>query len=154
MDNLPNKRLTRPIKFGDAVELKAVIDKYFDGCDANKKPYLQTGLARALGTSRDVLIDYANGNNSNISDEIVNIVRDAKARVMEYAEGHLFTGTNVTGAIFSLKNQGWRDQVTVEHDVSVHHEMPTDLVQGFTEYLKDSTRQQAIDAESTETDVG
>jgi hypothetical protein len=48
----------RPKKFIDIDEFKAQIDNYFLICDEQGKPYTISGLAYALNTSRDVLMDY------------------------------------------------------------------------------------------------
>jgi hypothetical protein len=97
----------------------------------SQKPYLITGLALALGTSRETLLDYENGardlkegdegfdpNAALFSDTI----KDAKLKCQSYAENHLYTGKNATGAIFSLKNNyNWEDKTQVAQTGEVKH---------------------------------
>lgn len=68
-------------------------------------PYTITGLALALGTSRETLVNYEE------RDNFFDTVKAAKMKCQNYAELHLFRGKNATGAIFSLKNNyGWVDR--------------------------------------------
>lgn len=72
-------------------------------------PYTITGLALALGTTRDLLIDYEE------KDEFSDTIKEAKSKVHNYAERALF-GNNPTGPIFNLKNNyGWRDKTEQEN---------------------------------------
>ena len=125
----------RPPKYSSVQQLQRLIDKYFRSCwtqkidmfgnfifekdkngkKTNKKvmvqsrPYTVTGLALAIGTTRDVLIDYQK------KDEYSNTIKLAKAMCHDYAESQLFVGKNPTGAIFSLKNNyDWKDKSEVE----------------------------------------
>jgi hypothetical protein len=71
-----------------------------------------TGLAVALDTTRDLLLDYENKpENAAFSDTI----KRAKALIHKYAEDYLHDGKNQTGAIFSLKNNfGWNDRTELD----------------------------------------
>lgn len=78
-------------------------------------PYTITGLALALDTTRDVLLDYESGkyDNEDLTDtenaDFSNTIKRAKHRIAEYVERQLHT-TTPTGAIFNLKaNYKWRD---------------------------------------------
>ena len=89
----------RPFKFTDPVELRRMIQNYFDWCDphqeerlvesgvnqqsqtiftkrmimTSQKPYTTSGLARALGTTRRTLLDYEDLN--HYTEEIPEDVR-------------------------------------------------------------------------------
>lgn len=96
----------RPLKFQSVDDLQAKIDAFFGECDASKEPYTITGLALALGTSRQCLINYED------RPEFFDAIKTAKDRVENYAEKRLFTG-QPTGPIFALKNFGWKDSQNV-----------------------------------------
>ena len=84
---------------------KVVQDKVIRKVKTKQKPLTVTGLAVALGTSRDVLLDYET-TYSEKYPEFSNTIKEAKEQIKAYAEESLF-GTNTAGVIFSLKNN-WR----------------------------------------------
>jgi DNA-packaging protein gp3 len=93
------RKVGRPLKFSSVKEMQEKIDAYFEECDQKEDPYTITGLALALDTTRDVLLDYQE------KDEYSNTIKKAKLKCENYAEKHLFKGKNgVVGAIFNLKN--------------------------------------------------
>lgn len=138
----------RPLKFKTIKELDEAIKRYFAGLyeplyDAWGKPLKDekgkqrmiktevatiTGLAVALGTTREILINYERGlhdgraedledwqneENEQIKD-FSNTVKEAKLRIYADTEQQLYKGKPI-GAIFSLKNNyGWRDKTEVE----------------------------------------
>lgn len=94
-----------PAKYNSPEEMQIAIDAYFDTCDRDKKPYTISGLCNSLGIVRQTLLNYKE------KKEYEHTVIMAKARCEQYAEEMLFTGKNVAGAIFVLKNHyGWRDE--------------------------------------------
>ena len=108
----------RPKKFKTVEELQELINTYFDSCfevDAKtgviyqSRPLTVSGLAFALGTSRQTLMRYEK-EFTEYSDTILL----AKARIEQYAEEQLFKLRNPNGAIFALKNnwRGWEDSTT------------------------------------------
>jgi DNA-binding XRE family transcriptional regulator len=97
----------RPPKFESVESLQKQIDAYFADCVAKDEPYTITGLALALDTTRQTLINYEE------KDEYLDTIKKAKTMVEQYAEKRLFTGTP-TGAIFALKNFGWKDKQETE----------------------------------------
>lgn len=100
----------RPLKFKSVKEVEEKIEAYFKDCRINAEPYTITGLAIALDTTRETLLDYQN------KDEYSDTIKTAKLKCQNYAEKHLYTGKNVVGAIFNLKNNyGWRDQKEIDH---------------------------------------
>lgn len=71
-------------------------------------PYTITGLALALGTTRETLLDY------EARDQFSDTIKAAKLKCQNFTELSLY-GTAPTGPIFSLKNNyGWKDKTEVE----------------------------------------
>ena len=88
-------------------------DSYKDGNGVvHQAPLTITGLALALDTTRQTLMDYQE------RDEFTDTVKRAKTVVENYAEKRLF-GNNATGAIFALKNFGWKDKFENENQTTV-----------------------------------
>lgn len=107
----------RPLKFQSVKELQDAIDLYFLNCtdpeDENKyiRPLTITGLANALDTSRETLLEYEE------RPEFVDTIKRAKGKIHQYVEEYLFNGKNQTSAIFNLKNNyGWKDKT--EQDIN------------------------------------
>lgn len=96
----------RPAKYKSKEELQEKINKYFEQCRKNNKPYTVTGLALALDLDRKALINYGK------NEEFSNTIKKAKAIVENYLEENLVSGQgNSTGIIFNLKNNyGWKDK--------------------------------------------
>lgn len=71
-----------------------------------------TGLAVALDTTRETLLDYENKpENENFSDTI----KRAKAFIHAYTEQYLYDGKNQTSGIFVMKNNfGWVDRTETD----------------------------------------
>ena len=98
----------RPLKYKSAAEMQKVIDRYFDTCDKEGRPYTVTGLAMELDLDRRSLVNYSE------RDEFFLTIKKAKARVERYIEEHMYSA-NVTGLIFNLKNNfGWVDRQEIE----------------------------------------
>lgn len=106
-----NNRVGRPPKWNTPEELQAEIDKYFAGCEKTGEPLTITGLALALDTYRDVLMDYQN------KDEFSNTVKRAKQRIENAYEKRLIANGRA-GDIFALKNFGWKDKQEIEADIN------------------------------------
>jgi len=110
----------KPLKFKTVEDLKSQCDDYFRSClyekDENGEyilrnipiPLTITGLALALGTSRQTLMNYEK------REKYFDTIKEAKTKVENYAEIRLF-GNNATGPIFALKNFGWVDKVEKYH---------------------------------------
>lgn len=93
---------------------KVVQDRVVRKVKTKQKPLTVTGLAVALGTSRDVLLDYET-TYSEKYPEFSNTIKEAKEQIKAYAEESLF-GTNTAGVIFSLKNNwGFKDKYETEN---------------------------------------
>jgi len=112
----------RPLKFQSIKEMQSKIDAYFDSCfeinEDGKKMQVETftitGLALSLDTSRETLMDIENCNGKYSIDFSDAILR-AKLRCHNYAEKQLYQAKSPQGAIFALKNYGWKDIQTVEN---------------------------------------
>ena len=103
----------RPSKYASAEEMQKDIDKYFEYCDKNGKPYTVSGLANALDTNRQTLLNYEE------KEEFFDTIKKAKSKIEQFAEELLFVGNNTAGVIFNLKNNyGWKDKQEVEASVS------------------------------------
>jgi hypothetical protein len=122
----------RPLKFKTKEELQKLIDEYFkNNCktipvkdeqgnvvvDKKGRPVFDinpptvSGLARYLGfESRQSMYDYKE------RDEFSYTIKETTLRIEEFAEKQLFVGNSV-GAIFWLKNKGWRDKSEVDANI-------------------------------------
>ena len=109
--------MARPRKFQSATDFAEVVNGYFAKQEAQGRPLTMHGLARALGCSRQTLINYEH--QGEVSDDaaetvdrgFVDTIKEARSRVAEWTEERLFqSGAQVAGPIFSLKNNfAWRD---------------------------------------------
>lgn len=98
----------RPLKFKSVEELQEKIDGYFSLCATDKEPITITGLALALDTTRDLLVNYGK------KDEFSDTIKKAKLKVEnEYEKRLVKRGSS--GDIFALKNFGWSDKQEVEN---------------------------------------
>ena len=103
-----------PPRYKEPEEMQAIIDDYFQKCDDGEKPYTVCGLALALDLDRKNVLVYEG------KDKFRNTIKKAKLKIQNYVESHLFGSTQVTGAIFNLKNNfGWKDQ----HEVKASGDM-------------------------------
>ena len=95
----------RPPKFETPELLEAACKEYIS---ANGNNLTITGLALYLGfDSRQSLYDYEK------KEEFSFIIKEARLNVENSYEKSLRT-VSVTGAIFALKNMGWKDKQEVE----------------------------------------
>lgn len=108
----------RPLLFASKEELQSKIDAYFKECDSSllpdgktTKPYTITGLAVALKTSRQTLINYEE------REAFFDTIKDAKSRIENSYEERALSGmASAPVSIFTLKNNfNWRDNLDVDH---------------------------------------
>jgi hypothetical protein len=122
----------RPRKFDTKEQLQVKIDEYFDvKCkdealkdpatgetlyDKQGRPCVKynpptmDGMALYVGFSdRSSLYEYEK------EEEFSDTIKRARARIADYAQSQLFVG-NSTGAIFWLKNHGWKDSKEITGD--------------------------------------
>ncbi|MEM6603676.1 MAG: terminase small subunit [Pseudomonadota bacterium] len=84
-------------------ELQEKVDAYFDETPLNEQTI--TGLALDLGfVDRQSIYDYEK------RPEYSCIIKKARSKVEYSYEVHLKKNDKPTGAIFALKNMGWRDE--------------------------------------------
>lgn len=81
----------------------------------NIRPLTITGLALALNSSRDSLLDYQNEVQQSIPEEdrgrYSDAIKRAKSFIENYLEEYMYNGKNQTSAIFVAKNNfGWVDR--------------------------------------------
>lgn len=103
----------QPMKFQSVEELQEQIDQFFNECKESKRPYTITGLALALDTNRQTLMNYEKEPGY---EWFFDTIKKAKARVENYVEERLF-GNQVAGPIFNLKNnfKNWKDKTETEN---------------------------------------
>ncbi len=104
----PTPEIGRPPKYVSADEFTAVADSYFGQCLADDVMPTVNGLSLALDITRETLLRY--GEKPAFSDA----VKRVRAR-LELAWELRLADTACTGAIFWLKNQGWKDKFEQEH---------------------------------------
>ena len=115
----------RPMKFKSNKELQQKIDQYFQECDRNGRPYTITGLALALETTRQTLLDY-----EKKYTEFSDTVKRAKLRIENYAEEQLFVNKNTAGIIFNMVNNfGWKNKHDIDNNIANKDGKPFEINQ-------------------------
>ena len=99
------RKVGRPLKYKRASDLEEAIENYFN--TTPKEEWTITGLALALGTTRQILINYGK------RDLYRPIVERAKLRVENGYEIDL-KKRGQTGSIFALKAMGWSDKQEID----------------------------------------
>jgi len=107
-------KMGRPVKWKTPEDMQPVIDEFFKKCDETEEPYTITGLALSLDLTRQGLIEYEN------KPDFSYTIKIAKGRCENFAEKRIFSGGNAAGAIFALKNYGWRDKQDIEHSGNIN----------------------------------
>lgn len=146
------KKRGAPKKYTKREEMKIKIDEYFNSCfkedlkyDSKKKcyvpkkdykgriirvqfkPFTITGLANALGLTRQSLLNYSK------DEEFFDTIMNAKQKVEEYVEERLFDRDGVNGAKFNLINNfsNWSDKqefdTTLNNKVTIINDLPSDV---------------------------
>lgn len=96
----------RPPTFETPAEFATKASEYFTANERNS--WTITGLVLHLGFSdRQSLYDYQK------KEEFSGIVKHCRTMV-EMAYEHKLSTSNVTGAIFALKNMGWKDRTEMD----------------------------------------
>ena len=95
----------RPLKFQNVKEFEKSVEEYF--AKAGDKPTI-TGLALHLDCDLDTIKNYTE------RDEFFGPLKKAYLRVQQGYENRMHEGA-CTGAIFALKNFGWKDKQEVEN---------------------------------------
>jgi len=113
--------MARPLIWEDAEAFSKAVDEYFD----NTEVPTWSGLALYLGfESRSSLQNYKE------RPEFLHPIKRALLRLEDLYEFRLNQARNPTGAIFALKNFGWKDKQEVEQSggIKIQFADPGDYV--------------------------
>lgn len=103
----------RPRHFKTPKDFDSKVQDYLHHCEESGEYVTWTGMALFMGfASRQSIDEYLNYNGFSYS------VKRAKSIVEWHYEMRL-CGERPTGAIFALKNFGWKDKSEVEQNVTV-----------------------------------
>jgi hypothetical protein len=107
-------KVGRPMKFESPEKLQELIDAYFKECDETNQIYTVVGLAMALDTDRQTLINYTN------REEYFDTIKKAKQKIENQMVNRALTGVyNPTVSIFLMKNNfGYVDKTEQEVKVT------------------------------------
>lgn len=100
--------MARPRIIASPDEFDALVDAYLAACAQKEEPVTWTGMALYLGLSSRQSIDQYQE-----YEGFADSVKRAKSLVENAYEKRLH-GNSPTGAIFALKNYGWRDKFEQE----------------------------------------
>ncbi len=104
----------RPPIWTDPQAFKKAVEAYFNDKDII---HTWTGLTLHLGfESRQSLNDYLE------KPEFFHPIKNALLRIENKYEQTMLTAKNPTGAIFALKNFGWKDKQEVEQKTTIQDE--------------------------------
>lgn len=105
--------MTRPLKYKTVEELETAIAKYFEARKQSGVPPTISSLALWLGfEGRQSIYDYKERPAFSYT------IKKAVTMIEDYAEIQLLSGEgSSTGAIFWLKNHGWKDKTEVDHNL-------------------------------------
>lgn len=135
----------RPQEYKTSKELSEKVDKYFstlpkktrtlpNGTEVKVKIPTITGLALYLGfASRQSFYDYEN------RDGFSYTIKKARAFIEREYEEQLQFG-NTTGAIFALKNMGWKDKTEVEQTINDKTQSPEERGAEIDKLLKERNK--------------
>lgn len=114
----------RPAAFSTPDELETAIQAYFDKQTEDCGIITVSGLAYSLGFSdRQSLYDYKE------KPEFTCIVKRA-ALFVEMCYEQKLSGTSPTGAIFALKNMGWKDRIETDTTIRLGKDLEDEKYQG------------------------
>lgn len=145
MANNSKKYNHRPAAYDSPEEMQEKIDAYFNGGMKKRIAYVGkdktpievevptiTGLCNFLGfESRQSFYDYEK------KEEFTYTIKVARQRIeQEYEE--LLQWGNTIGAIFALKNLGWKDEKVTEHKGGVTVGSPLDNIRAKLNIGKDA----------------
>jgi hypothetical protein len=108
--------MARPYKFTNARKLKDDIDKYFN--TTSEEQWTVTGLCMTLECDRETILNYEKlydneEHSEKVGQDIIRLIKNARMKVHNGYEIDL-RKRGGSGAIFALKNFGWKD--TFEHE--------------------------------------
>lgn len=109
----------RPLKFETVEAMEELADAYFNSIPEDE--WMVTGLALALDTSRETLMNYEK------RDEYFDAIKRYKSKV-DYAYEKRGMAKMSSFDIFRMKNMGWQDHNTSE----VKLDMPKPILGGLS----------------------
>ena len=98
------------MKFQSVEELEKKIGEYFKNVESDA--WTITGLANALDTSRETLMNY------EAKEQYFDAIKRAKGKIEEAYEIDLRKKGN-SGTIFALKNFGWKDKQEIDQTSTI-----------------------------------
>lgn len=126
------KKEGRPVLFDDPAAMRKKMEEYFTNCPDKRRVITDMGIAEVPCITISGLIlhlgfncretFYAYEEKSEFSD----IIKKARLMVQKSYE-QMMHDKNCTGAIFALKNMGWRDNQT---DVTINYDKPSTIIIG------------------------
>ncbi len=97
--------MSRPLKFSSNSQLEKLMESYFKDAEVKGRPLTVSGLALALDTTRETLLDYEE------REEFSDTIKRAKLRIENWTEEQLFISPRTAGIIFNLTNNfGWTNK--------------------------------------------
>ena len=129
LDRVDYKNLGgRPPILKSSNQVYTIATQYFKQCEQFKKPITVSGLALCLGMDTRSLRNYASGVQQTVDRDVFSAIRDCYSVCERYAEEMLFNKeVRPTGAIFALKNMGWRDQKDITVSKNWTYDVPYDI---------------------------
>jgi len=132
----------RPLKFQSVEELQGKIENYFNVTP--KDEWTITGLALALDTSRETLINYEN------KDEYFDTIKKSKLIVENGYEIDLKKHGR-PGTIFALKNFDWKDKSEIDQtNLHIEADDITDTLDKLAEAERAAAYAEIADASASE----
>jgi len=129
-------RVGRPLKFQTVEDMETQIQAYFDDCEKTSEPLTITGLAMALDTSRETLMNYST------KEEYFDTIKRAKLIIENAYEKRLISNGRA-GEIFALKNFGWKDRQEIDSNVNFN-KSPVDELISSIEDIKNENKQEIL----------
>lgn len=114
--------------------LQNQIDQYFNHCQTADKPPTKNGLVLAIGMNDLRVLNRLEESDS----EIAQIIKTANRRLSDWWESRIGGVNQAGGAIFWLKNDGWRDTQEVNVSSLDLYTTPQDASEGPTGQEYDS----------------
>lgn len=104
-------------------EVKNKLLDYFNDCQEQRKNATATGLAMALGITREELITFSHQN-----PIILNLIIQAKQFIIENVEQLLLSGQAPAGFTFWLKNNdNWVEKITYQESMPTMSDLMAEL---------------------------
>lgn len=132
----------RPLKFKNKDDLLSRIESYFS--EVKMEEWTITGLALALDTSRETLMNYED------REEFFDTIKKAKEMVHNAYEIDL-RKKGRSGDIFALKNFGWSDRQEIDHTTQGEKIDSSDAIKELTLKLNEIHRENGIRSNGTST---